>query len=169
MSLTPGTLCNILRALGFSRMNASYHKMLTALFTSVLIQPAIDTIRTKLSQDKDHQQRTFMTIHQIINLLEFCLRNIYFVFQGRYYEQLEGSAIDSPISPIVANLYMEEFEAKTLSTAPHPQVCGKGLLMTLLLSSNQHTRMNFSNTSIPQIRAYSSLLKTPKQMVLCPF
>ena len=55
----------------------------------------------------------------------------------------------SPIRPIVANLYMEEFEAKALSTAPHHQVCGKGLLMTLVLSSNQHTRMNFSNTSLP--------------------
>ena len=89
-----------------------------ALFTSVPIQPAIDTIRTKLSQDKDHQQRTSMTIHQIISLL-FCLKNTYFAFQGRYYEQLEGAAMASPISTIVANLYMEEFEAKALSTAPH--------------------------------------------------
>ena len=40
----------------------------------------------------------------------------------------------SPVSPIVANIFMEEFEAKALSTAPHPQVCGKDLLMTPLLS-----------------------------------
>ena len=26
----------------------------------------------------------------------------------------------SPINPIVANLYMEEFKAKALSTSPHP-------------------------------------------------
>ena len=34
----------------------------------------------------------------------------------------------SPVSPIVANLYMEYFEQKALSTTPHPQalaeVCG---------------------------------------------
>ena len=54
-----------------------------------------------------------------------------------------------PITPIVANLYMEEFEAKASSTSHTPQVCGKGLLMTLLLSSNQHAEMNFSNTLTP--------------------
>ena len=27
----------------------------------------------------------------------------------------------SPVSPIVANLYMEYFEQKALSTGPHPQ------------------------------------------------
>ena len=90
-----------------------------ALFTSVPIQPAIYTIKTKLYQDKDLQQRTSMTIHEIISLLEFCLKNTYFVFQGRYYEQREGVATGSPVSPIVASLNMEEFEAKALSTAPH--------------------------------------------------
>ena len=28
----------------------------------------------------------------------------------------------SPLSPIVANLYMEDFEAKALNTS-HPQIC----------------------------------------------
>ena len=60
-----------------------------------------------------------MAIHQIISLLEFCLKNTYFVFQGRYHEQLEGTAMGSPISPIVANLCMEDFEAKALSASPH--------------------------------------------------
>ena len=35
----------------------------------------------------------------------------------------------SPISPIVANLYMEEFEIKTINSAPQPppileKICG---------------------------------------------
>ena len=33
-----------------------------------------------------------------------------------------GAAMGSPVSPIVANLYMEYLEQKALSTAPHPQV-----------------------------------------------
>ena len=54
-SLTPGTSCNFSRALGFSRINVSYHMMLKQFLTSVPIQPAIDTIKPKLSEDKDLQ------------------------------------------------------------------------------------------------------------------
>ena len=91
-----------------------------ALFISMPIQPAINIIKNKLSKDKDLQQRTSKAIYQIISLSEFCLKNTYFVFQSRYYEQLEGAAMGSPICPIVANLYMKEFEAKALNTSPHP-------------------------------------------------
>ena len=70
-----------------------------ACFTSVPIQPAIHIIKNKLSHDKDLQQRTSVTSHQIISLLEFCMKNTYFVFQGRYYEQLEGATMGSPINP----------------------------------------------------------------------
>ena len=61
-----------------------------------------------------------MLVNCIISLLEFWLKNAYFVFQGRYYKQLEDAAIGSPISPIVANLYMGDFEVKVLNTSPHP-------------------------------------------------
>ena len=45
---------------------------------------------------------------------------IHVSFQGQFYEQVEGAAMGSPVSPIVANLYMEHLEQKALSTAPHP-------------------------------------------------
>ena len=50
------------------------------------------------------------------------MKNAYFLFQGRYFEQLEGAAMGLPISSIVANLYVEDFEIKALSTSPHPSV-----------------------------------------------
>ena len=61
-----------------------------------------------------------MSMHQITTLLEFCLTNTYFLFQGKYYEQVQGAAMGSPISPPIANLFMEEFEVKALSSCPHP-------------------------------------------------
>ena len=75
-----------------------------ALFTSVPIEPAIKIIKQHLENDKDLQQRTSMSVQHIIMLLEFCLKNTHFVFQGRFYEQTEGAAIGSPLSPIIANL-----------------------------------------------------------------
>ena len=68
-----------------------------------------------------------MNTRHIIRLLEFCLRSTHFVFQGQHYEQVEGAAMGSPLSPIIANIYMEDFETRALETAPHPQASGKDL------------------------------------------
>ena len=91
-----------------------------ALFTSVPIEPAITIIRRKLELDQELHKRTTMKVEQIISLLEFCLKTTYFQFQGRFYEQLQGAAMGSPISLIVANLYMEEFEIKSINSAEYP-------------------------------------------------
>ena len=66
------------------------------------------------------------------------------MFQGQYYQQMEGAAMGSPLSPIVANIFMETFEKEALDTAPHPQVCGKGMLMTLLSFKKSSIKMSFS-------------------------
>ena len=54
--------------------------------------------------------------HHINSTHEFCLKNMYFLFQDQFYEQVEGVAMGSPV--IVANLYMDYFEKKALSTVP---------------------------------------------------
>ena len=56
-----------------------------------------------------------------LNYLGFCLHNTYFSFQNKFYEQIEGAAMGSPMSPTVANLFMEDFERKALASASHPQ------------------------------------------------
>ena len=91
-----------------------------ALFTSVPIQLDIDIIRKLLEEDGELLQRTNISVNHIISLLEFCLRSTYFTFQGRFYEQQEGAAMGSPISPIVANLYVEDFEKKAINSSPYP-------------------------------------------------
>ena len=92
---------------------------MSALFTSVPIDPALNIIKDLLDKDNTLKERTVMEVGDIILLLAFCLKNTYFSFQGQFYEQVEGAAMGSPVSPIVANLYMEYLEQKALSTAPH--------------------------------------------------
>ena len=92
----------------------------SACLTSVPIESAISIIRNKLELDPELHNRTTMKVEHITNLLELCLETIYFQFQGRFYEQLHGAAMGSPISLIVANLSMEDFETMAISSAVHP-------------------------------------------------
>ena len=54
-----------------------------------------------------------MSIPQITSLLEFCLTHTYFL-------QVQGAAMGSPISPLIANIFMEEFEVQALQSFPSP-------------------------------------------------
>ena len=119
----------------------------TSLFTSVPINPVLKIIKQRLANDHDLNKRTTTSVSHIINLLEFCLNSTSFVYQGQFYQQIEGAAKGSPLSPIVANIFMEKFEEGALATASHPQVFGKGMWMILLSSKKKSTKMSFSNTS----------------------
>ena len=109
--------------LGPDEVMVSYN--VRALFTSVPIQPALEVIEKLPKEDTGLQKRTTMSTKHIMDLLEFCLRRTYFTYRGKYYEQVEGAAMGSPISPIVANLYMESFELRALSTSPNPPLMWK--------------------------------------------
>ena len=91
-----------------------------ALFTSVPVKSALEVVKKKLEQDTELHQRTTMSIQNIMDLLECCLYNTYFLFQGKYFEQTQGAAMGSPVSPVLANLYMESFEDRALSSAVNP-------------------------------------------------
>ena len=51
---------------------------------------------------------------QIADLLNFVLRYTYFQYNGSIYEQKDGAAMGSPVSAVIANLYMEEFEERAI-------------------------------------------------------
>ena len=99
----------------------------SALFTSVPIEPALNIIKDLLEKDHTLKDKTVMSVNDIILLLEFCLKNTYFSFKDQFFEQVEGATMGSLVSPIVANLYMEYLEQKAVSTAPHPPGSGAGL------------------------------------------
>ena len=91
-----------------------------ALFTSVPVSSVLEIIKNKLEQDTDLPNRSIMTADNIIVLLGFCLNNTYFLFQECFYEETKRTAMGSPVSPIVANIYMEAFGNRVISTALHP-------------------------------------------------
>ena len=115
----------------------------SALFTSIPIEPAINIIEQQLKEDKDLHSRTNMKIHHIISLLRFCLNNSYFSFQGRFYQQTEGAAMGSPISPIVANLFMEDLEVQAIRTSPTPPSLWKRFMDNIFTIIKKEDRSSF--------------------------
>ena len=81
---------------------------------------AIEVIKGRLEQDTELPKRTIFSTNNILELLEFCLNNTYFLFQNQYFEQTKGVAMGSPVSTIVANIYMEAFEDRAINTALNP-------------------------------------------------
>ena len=56
----------------------------SALFTSVPIEAAINIIQGKLELDQQLHSKTNMKVEHITSLLEFCLKTTYFQFQGSF-------------------------------------------------------------------------------------
>ena len=69
---------------------------------------ALEVITERLQEDDTLSNHMEMTIPQIVELLDFCLNTNYFIYNGAYYQQRHGAAMRSPISPLVANCYMEQ-------------------------------------------------------------
>ena len=87
-----------------------------SLFTNVPIDKTLEVIGNKLINDQSLEERSILSPEQITKLVEVCLKTTYFVYNSEYYEQLEGAAMGLPVSPIVANIFMEHFEEIALDS-----------------------------------------------------
>ena len=86
-----------------------------SLFTKVPIEEALEVIGRRLESCDDPPDTT-LSIPMIKRLLRICLTSTYFMWNDEYYEQTDGAAMGNPLSPIVANIYMEYFEEMALQT-----------------------------------------------------
>ena len=88
-----------------------------ALYTSLPVGRALEVVRARLRNDNGLEGRTPFTADELADLLEICLTSTYFVFQEKYYRLADGVAMGSPVSSVVANMFMEHFEERAISTA----------------------------------------------------
>ena len=110
-----------------------------------------------------------MSIQQILQLLEFCLTNTYFLFQVRYYDQEQGAAMGYSISPLIANLFMEEFEVKTPNSCPYlPSLWLRFVDDTFVISKAEHRQalLQDINNQDPHIQF---TIEEPTQQGTLPF
>jgi len=53
-----------------------------------------------------------------------CMQSSYFTFRGKYFKQIFGTRMGSPVSPILTNLVMEDTENKAMTGFHHPPKFG---------------------------------------------
>ena len=92
--------------------------------TNVPIDAAVEAALQKLENDPSLADRTTLTPAQIPDLLTFVLRFTYFQYNGSTYEQKDGAAMGSPVSAVIANLYMESFEEQAITTSSYEPESG---------------------------------------------
>ena len=83
-----------------------------SLFTKIPVNLAIEVLKARLLDDSELSTRTKLNVDEIIDLVSFCLFHNDFVFRGRYFHQVFGCPMGSPLSVISANLVMEYIETK---------------------------------------------------------
>ncbi|KAJ0170974.1 hypothetical protein K1T71_013746 [Dendrolimus kikuchii] len=81
-----------------------------SLFTSLPVEDCIEIVKRKLIDNNMPEEYA--------DLLKHCLTSGYFVWDYGFYDQINGVAMGSPVSPVVADIFMEDFEQKALDTAP---------------------------------------------------
>ncbi len=57
-----------------------------------------------------------MTRSELNKLLVICTQQSHFQFDGKFYDQVDGVAMGSPLGPLFANIFMAELEQKHMNT-----------------------------------------------------
>ncbi|XP_046387273.1 uncharacterized protein LOC124156657 [Ischnura elegans] len=70
-----------------------------SLFTRIPVEETTRLLETRFDR-------------KTVELFQHVLRSTYFLCNGQFYEQTEGVPMGSPLSPAIANLFMEDFEEK---------------------------------------------------------
>ena len=93
------------------------------LFTKVPTDETLAVVRDKLTADPLLKESSCIPIDNLMEMLTFCVETTYFGMGSDIYRQEEGQAVGPPLSPVLANLYMEYFEEMALgSTSLKPSM-----------------------------------------------
>ena len=126
-----------------------------SLFTNVPIDAAVQAALQRLENDPSLADRITLTPAQIADLLTFVLRSTYFQYNGSIYEQKDGAAMGSPVSAVIANLYMESFEEQAIPTSSYKPTIWKRYVddtFTILDRGNVDDFLQHLNNQQPSIR-----------------
>ena len=83
-----------------------------SLFTNVPLDRTINIILKRIYDQAELQ--TFLTRSELKEMLLLCTKKVHFTFNGKTYIQTDGVAMGSPLGPVLADIFMVEFEKSLL-------------------------------------------------------
>lgn len=102
-----------------------------SLFTNI---PKDLVLRDIIMNWQSIKKVTNINLDLFLEIVEFCLDSSYFCFRGKYYVQTFGTAMGSPLSPILADLVMDTLLCTVVRLVPFPIPILKKFVDDLLLA-----------------------------------
>ena len=82
-----------------------------SFFTIIPVPVELQVIKSKISTYINFTTVQDSYRKKFIKLLEFTITNCIFCFNKKFCNQLEGAAMGSPVSPVIANIYTKYFKS----------------------------------------------------------
>ena len=82
---------------------------MTSLFTNIPLQETIDVA---ISLIFNHNANLNITKKELKKLFLFDTSQTHFIFNSKYYHQIDGVAMGSPLGPVLTNIFMGFYESK---------------------------------------------------------
>ena len=98
-----------------SRQDSNLHMAsldVDSLFTNIPFEETIDICVDNLYSDNENPLN--IPKHNFCNLLNIATKETFFMFNNKYYKQVDVVAMGSPLGPALANIFMCRFESKWL-------------------------------------------------------
>ena len=84
----------------------------TSLFTNIPLQETIDIAINLIF---NHNPNLNITRKELKKLFLFATSQTHFMFNSKFYNQIDGVAMGSPLAPVLANIFMDFHESKWLN------------------------------------------------------
>ena len=78
-----------------------------SLFTNIPLDETIDICVDNLYNDNENPPN--IPKHDFCNLVNIATKESFFMFNNKYYKQVDGVAMGSSLGPVLANIFMCSF------------------------------------------------------------
>ena len=124
----------------------------TALFPSVPVTDALSSLREHLERKRVPPNH----VDAYLSVAKLCMKQNVFSFRGKFYKQTFGLSMGSKLSPLLAELFMSDFETNAQKQKGFPRIWKRyvddifalvrerDLPQTLIMLNSLHSSINFT-------------------------